>query len=295
MARLFLLLLVGISAASTASIFIKLCEAPALIIAAYRMVFASLMLLPFACRQKVWKDWSKSGIGWLALSGVFLSLHFAFWIGSLKYTSVASSVVLVSTHPIFVGIGSWLFLKEHLGINLILGIGLSVLGSGLISFGDMAVSGEALAGDGLALLGAVAVSGYFLVGRKMRRGQNLLSYIFPVYSTAGVVLVILAYFFRDPFFGYKASNYFLFFLLALIPQLVGHTSFNWALKYIPASLVAITVLGEPVGSTILAYFILDEGLNLWKVFGGLTIFMGILVALWRGTPDSNQPISKNTL
>jgi drug/metabolite transporter (DMT)-like permease len=287
MARLLLLLLVGISAASTASIFIKLCEAPALIIAAYRMVFASLMLLPFACRQKVWKGWSKSGIRWLVLSGIFLSLHFAFWIGSLQYTSVASSVVLVSTHPIFVGIGSWLFLREHLGINLILGIGLSVLGSGLISFGDMSVSGEALVGDGLALLGAIAVSGYFLVGRKMRRDQGLLSYVFPVYSTAGVVLVLLAYLFRDPFFGYKASNYFLFFLLALIPQLIGHTTFNWALKYIPASLVAITILGEPVGSTILAYFILGEGLNLWKVFGGLTIFMGILVALLKGTTNSN--------
>jgi len=291
MARLFLLLLIGISAASTASIFIKLCEAPALIIAAYRMVFASLMLLPFACRQKVWKDWSKPGTGWLVLSGIFLSLHFAFWIGSLQYTSVASSVVLVSTHPIFVGIGSWLFLKEHLGINLILGIGLSVLGSGLISFGDLSVSGEALAGDGLALLGAVAVSGYFLVGRKMRRDQDLLSYIFPVYSTAGVVLVILACLFQNPFFGYKTSNYFLFFLLALIPQLIGHTSFNWALKYIPASLVAITILGEPVGSTILAYFILGEGLNLWKVLGGVSIFFGILVALWRNKPSENGQIS----
>jgi drug/metabolite transporter (DMT)-like permease len=295
MARLFLLLLVGISAASTASIFIKLCEAPALIIAAYRLVFASLVLLPFACRQKVWKDWSKSKIRWLALSGIFLSLHFAFWIGSLQYTSVASSVVLVSTHPIFVGIGSQLFLKEHLGINLILGIGLSVLGSGLISFGDLSVSGEALAGDGLALLGAIAVSGYFLVGRKIRRDQNLLSYIFPVYSIAGVALVILACLFQNPFFGYKTSNYFFFFLLALIPQLIGHTTFNWALRYIPASLVAITILGEPVGSTILAYFILGERLNLWKVFGGLTIFVGILVALWRGAPDSTQPVSENVL
>jgi drug/metabolite transporter (DMT)-like permease len=291
MTRLFLLLFVGISAASTASIFIKLCEAPALIIAAYRMVFASLMLLPFACRQKVWKDWSKPGTGWLALSGLFLSLHFAFWIGSLQYTSVTSSVVLVSTHPIFVGIGSWLFLKENLGINLILGIGLSVLGSGLISFGDMSISGEALAGDGLALLGAIAVSGYFLVGRKMRRDQNLLSYIFPVYSTAGVVLVILACLFQNPFFGYKTSNYFLFFLLALIPQLISHTTFNWALRYIPASLVAITILGEPVGSTILAYFIFGEGLNLWKVFGGVSIFFGILVALWRNKPSEKGQIS----
>jgi drug/metabolite transporter (DMT)-like permease len=291
MTRLFLVLLLGISASSTASIFIKLSDAPALIIAAYRMVFASLMLLPFACHQKVWRGWSKANIGWLLLSGVFLSLHFAFWIGSLKYTSVASSVVLVSTHPIFVGIGSWLFLKERLGINLILGIGLSVLGSGLISFGDLSVSREAMAGDGLALLGAMAVTGYFLVGRKMRRDQDLLSYIFSVYSTAGVVLVIIACLFKNPFFGHGASNYFLFFLLALIPQLIGHTSFNWALKFIPASLVAITILGEPVGSTLLAYFILGEGLTVWKVLGGASIFFGILVALWRNKPGEKGQIS----
>src|SRR5512136_1734336 len=128
MPRLILLLFIGISAASTASIFIKLCDAPALIIAAYRMVFASLMLFPFAYHQRIWKGWSRTEIRWLVLSGILLSLHFAFWIGSLKYTSVASSVVLVSTHPIFVGIGSWLFLKERVSLSLISGIALSVIG-----------------------------------------------------------------------------------------------------------------------------------------------------------------------
>ena len=284
MARLLFLLFIGISAASSASIFIKLCDAPALIISVYRMVFASLMLLPFAYHQKIWKGWSKSDIGWLVLSGVFLSFHFALWVGSLKYTSVASSVVLVSTHPIFVGIGSWLFLKEHVGIKLILGIVLSILGSALISFGDMSLAKEALVGDGLALLGAITVSGYFLVGRKMRGGQDLLSYVFPVYATSALVLILLALLWQNPFFGYSSSNYLLFFLLALIPQLIGHTTFNWALKYIPASLVAVTILGEPVGSTILAFFILGEGLTSWKILGGISIFIGIFIALWRNDP-----------
>jgi drug/metabolite transporter (DMT)-like permease len=192
---------------------------------------------------------------------------------------VASSVVLVTTHPIFVGIGSWLFLKERLGLNLILGIGLSVIGSGLIGYGDMALSKEALMGDGLALLGALAASGYFLVGRKMRKNQDLLAYIFPVYSTARLVLIVLSLFFRKPFFGYSSTTYLLFFLLAIVPQLIGHTTFNWALKYLPASMVSITILGEPIGSTILAYFILGEGLTFWKVFGGISIFIGILITL----------------
>ena len=279
MNRLYLFLPIGIIAISTASTFIKLCDAPALIIAAYRMMLASLVLMPYACYEKTWRGWERNELGWPLLSGLFLSLHFAFWIASLKYTSVASSVVLVTTHPIFVGIGGWLFLKERLGLNLIFGIALSVLGSGLISYGDMSPSKEVLMGDGLALLGAIAASGYLLVGRKMRKDRNLISYILPVYSTAGLILIPLGLIFQKPFFGYSSSTYFYLFLLALVPQLIGHTTFNWALRYLPASVVAITILGEPIGSTILAYFILGEGLTVWKVIGGISIFSGILIAL----------------
>jgi len=281
MVSLLFLIPIGVLAASTAAIFIKLCDAPALIIATYRMVFASLILLPYALYKKTGRTWGRKEIGWLILSGFFLSLHFTFWIGSLKYTSVASSVVLVTTYPIFVGIGSRLFLKERMGLFLIFGIMLSILGSGLISYGDMAISREALMGDGLALLGAITVSGYFLVGRKMRKSQDLLSYIFPVYSTAGFLLVIFSLLSQKNFIGYSWTTYLFLFLLALIPQLIGHTTINWALKYLPASMVAITYLGEPVGSTILAYFILNEALTPWKIFGGILILAGILTALKR--------------
>jgi drug/metabolite transporter (DMT)-like permease len=281
MVSLLFLIPIGVLAASTASIFIKLCDAPALIIATYRMVLASLILLPYALYKKTGRTWGRKEIGWLILSGFFLSLHFTFWIGSLKYTSVASSVVLVTTYPIFVGIGSRLFLKERMGLFLIFGIILSILGSGLISYGDMAISREALMGDGLALLGAITVSGYFLVGRKMRKSQDLLSYIFPVYSTAGFLLVIFSLLSQKNFIGYSWTTYLFLFLLALIPQLIGHTTINWALKYLPASMVAITYLGEPVGSTILAYFILNEALTPWKIFGGILILAGILTALKR--------------
>jgi drug/metabolite transporter (DMT)-like permease len=279
MVRLYIFLPIGIIAISTASIFIKLCEAPALIIATYRMMIASLVLIPSACYKKTWGGWEGNDMRWLLLSGLFLSLHFAFWIASLKYTSVASSVVLVTTHPIFVGIGSWLFLKELLGMKLVLGIVLSVLGSGLIGYGDMVWSKGALMGDGLALLGAMAASGYLLVGRKMRKDQELFSYIFPVYLTAGLILILLSLIFQKSFLGYSPSTYLYLFLLALVPQLIGHTTFNWALKYLPASMVAITILGEPIGSTILAYLILSESLTIWKILGGISIFAGILIAL----------------
>jgi drug/metabolite transporter (DMT)-like permease len=147
----------------------------------------------------------------------------------------------------------------------------------------MTLSKEALMGDGLALLGALAASGYFLVGRKMRKNQNLLAYIFPVYSTAGLILIIFSVSFQKPFFGYSSPTYLFLFLLAIVPQLIGHTTFNWALKYLPASIVAITILGEPIGSTILAYFILGEGLTLWKVFGGILIFVGIFISIKKET------------
>jgi len=278
MNRLYLLLLIGILAVSTASILIKLCDAPVLIIATYRMMLASLMLTPLACYQKTWRDWERTDLGWFFISGLLLSLHFALWIASLKYTSVASSVVLVTTHPIFVGIGGWLLLKEKIGMNLIFGIALSVLGSGAIGYGDWSLSEEAWIGDGLALLGAIAASGYLLVGRKMRKGQGLLSYIFPVYSTAGLILILLALVFQESFWGYSSPTYLYLFLLAVVPQLIGHTTFNWALKYLPASVIAVATLGEPIGSTLLAYLILGEGLTIWKLIGGISIFAGILIA-----------------
>src|SRR5512136_2292825 len=120
MLSLFILLPIGMVAVSTASIFIKLCDAPALIIATYRMIFASLILMPYAFYKKTGRGWGRSDMRWFGLSGLLLGLHFVFWIASLKYTSVASSVVLVSTHPIFVGLGASLLLKERLGMNLVL-------------------------------------------------------------------------------------------------------------------------------------------------------------------------------
>jgi drug/metabolite transporter (DMT)-like permease len=113
----------------------------------------------------------------------------------------------------------------------------------------------------------------------MRRNQVLLSYILPVYSTAGLILILLALIFQESFWGYSSSTTLYLFLLALVPQLIGHTTFNWALKYLPASVVAIATLGEPMGSTLLAYFILGEGLTIWKVMGGISILSGILIAL----------------
>ena len=279
MVRLYVMIPIGILAVSTASIFVKLCDAPALVISAYRVTIASLVILPVVTCRKPWRVWSAGDFKWFLLSGTFLSLHFASWIASLQYTSVASSVILVNAHPLFVGLGGWLLLREKPGLRLLAGIGLSFAGSALIGFGDVTLSGEALLGDALALLGAVAAAGYLLVGRFMRKEGDVLSYVFPVYGWAGVMLIGLSLLFQKPFSGYAPTTYLYLLLLGLVPQLIGHTTFNWALKYLPASRVAVLVLGEPVGSTILAYFVLGEGLTIWKTLGGMGIFAGILMAL----------------
>jgi drug/metabolite transporter (DMT)-like permease len=279
MIRLYIVIPVGILAISTASIFVKLCDAPALVISAYRVVVASLVILPVVAYRKLWKEWDRKDLKWFLLSGTFLSLHFASWIASLKYTSVASSVILVNSHPLFVGVGAWLFLGEKPGLRLLAGLCLSFAGSALIGFGDMNLSGNAFLGDGLAILGALTASGYLLVGRLMRKEGDVLSYVFPVYAWAGIVLIALCLAFGKPLWGYSPTTYLYLLLLGLVPQLIGHTTFNWALKYLRTSMVAILILGEPVGSTILAYFLLEEALTFWKVAGGIGIFVGIVTAL----------------
>jgi drug/metabolite transporter (DMT)-like permease len=272
-------LIVGIFCVSTAAIFIKLCEAPFLMIAAYRLGLASLILLPFALRQKKIQHVSPGNWAYLIFSGAFLALHFATWIASLKYTSVASSVVIVSTSPIFCALISHFFLKERISTPLAWGIALSMAGTVVISFHDLTVSKDSFFGDILALAGAVFAAGYFLIGRKIRKESDLLSYIFPVYGVSAILLVVFSVAFKVPFTGYSLKTYLLFLMLAIVPQLIGHSSFNWALKYLSAPLVALVVLGEPVLSTAFAWLILAERLTWGKVSGGLLIFSGIYLAM----------------
>ncbi|MBM4465840.1 MAG: DMT family transporter [Chloroflexi bacterium] len=279
-ARPYLGLATGIVAVSFASIFIRLAEAPSLVIAACRLTIASLILAPPAlirARGEL-RALTKEDRGLALLSGLFLGLHFVTWISSLEYTSVASSVVFVSTSPIFVGLASHFLLKERVSRQMFVGIAVSVLGGIIIGYGDFGLGVRELFGDFLAIAGAVAVSVYLLVGRKLRRHLSLLSYIFLVYATAAVFLVILCLATGHSFSGYPRQTYLMLFLLAVVPQIVGHSSYNWALKYLPATFVGVGTLGEPIGSTILAYFILNEIPTLAKIGGGVLILTGIYVS-----------------
>ncbi len=276
-------ILIGVVAVSFAAIFIRYASAagaPALAIAAWRLSLASLLLVGPAwvqAREELSGLTRRETVLGL-LSGAFLAAHFATWISSLELTSVASSVALVTMYPLFAAVASALWLRERLRPIGWAGVVLSVVGSILVALTDAGAAGrDSLLGDGLALAGAVTGAGYFLVGRQLRRRLSLLAYISLTYGTAAVVLVLVALAARVPLFGYSPTVYGLFFLLAAVPQLVGHSSFNWALRYLSATFVTVTVVGEPIGATIWAFLLFGERPGGLKALAGALILVGIVL------------------
>lgn len=273
-------LLVGVVAVSTGATIIRLANAPALVISAYRVGLASLILIPVAllfAREEM-MSLSLNDIKIALASGAFLSLHFATWISSLDYTTVASSVVLVNTNPIWVALLTPFLSSDRLTKMSILGVVFSVIGSAIISAGDFALGGKALLGDFLAIAGSWSAAFYLLLGRRLRQRISLLSYITICYATAAIILFAVVIFLGYPLLGYPAKTWLCLWGLALFPQIIGHSSYNWSLKYFSASFVAIALLGEPVVSPILAYFILGEAIRPVTIFGGLLVLVGIVLA-----------------
>ena len=281
--RLLFSLFMGIVAVSFASILIRFAQGAgmaSLSIAAWRLIFASTILLPYAWATRRHEIRDLSGREWMLLvaSGLFLGLHFATWIASLGYTSVASSVVLVSMGPVFVGLGSWLLLRERPGALLVAGIVLAAAGSVVISWGDLDQGRDQLVGDLLALAGAIFVAGYLMIGYRVRARRSLTTYIALVYGVAMVALVLIVLLAGQPMFGYPLDAYGWVLALALGPQIVGHSTLNWALRYLSATFVAIVTLAEPIGSGILAYVLLGEAVGWSTAIGGAMVLAGIYVA-----------------
>ncbi len=295
--RIALAIFIAILAVSTASIFIRQAQedAPSLVIAAVRLTLASIALAPFALLRHRDEIRALTRREWVLaiLSGLFLSVHFATWITSLEYTTVVSSVVLVSTGPLWVAILSPIFLKEIPTRWVWIGMTLALMGGIIVGLGDSCsltdshlscpplsdlLAGSAFWGNFLALLGAWTVAGYLMIGRNLRAKISLVPYIFIVYGVAAIALIIYMLAAGQTPFGYPPVTYLWMLCLALIPQLIGHSTYNWALRYMPASLVSITTLGEPIGSAILAFFILRESPSALTLFGGILILAGIYLA-----------------
>lgn len=275
----YIVLMVGVISVSASAIFVKLATAPSGIIAFYRLFFSVLIMAPITFSRKnlselrliTKKDWLFS-----ALAGIFLAFHFILWFESLNYTSVASSTVLVTLQPLFAFGGTYFFFKEKLSLKAIVSGLIAVFGSVMISWGDFRISGEALYGDFLALVACALITVYLLFGQTVRKRISLIPYTFVVYLMSSVTLFFYILAENQPLFPYKASDWLYFILLAIVPNLLGHTLFNWSLKWLSTSTISIAILFEPVGATILAYFFLNEKTVWTQIVGGAIVLGGII-------------------
>jgi drug/metabolite transporter (DMT)-like permease len=268
---------IGVISVSASAIFVKLCTAPSGVIAFYRLFFSVLFMLPIIRRKhiKELKHIKKSDLLFTVIAGVLLAFHFILWFESLNFTSVASSTVLVTIQPLFAFIGTYIFFKEKLsGRAIVCGL-ITVSGSVLISWGDFRISGSALYGDLLALIACALATAYLLLGQTVRKRLSLVTYTFVVYLISSVTLLIYTVTVNQPLFPYKMSNWVYFILLALIPTLLGHTLFNWAIKWVSTSIISMAILFEPVGATILAYIFLGEYTEWPQIIGGIIVIGGI--------------------
>jgi drug/metabolite transporter (DMT)-like permease len=274
-------LALGVSAVSSSAVLIRLADAPSLTIAAYRLVLASIVVVPIGIAT----DWSglraltAKQWGLAAVSAACLAAHFAFWITSLEHTSVASSVIIVTANPILVAIGARLLLRESASLLVMIGIGMALVGGLVITVGDWNLGDSRLYGDFLAFLGAVAVAGYYIAGRNLRERLSLFGYVAPVYGGAAAILLAVVVVTGTPMTGFTLETYGYLTLTGVVPQLVGHTSLNWSLGYLPATLVATAVMAEPVSATLLAWVVLDEAPAVATVAGGALVLSGVFVAL----------------
>ncbi len=281
----YLVIAMGVAAVSLGAIFIRLAQQdgiPSLFIAAARLSIAALILTPFTLRRHrpEIRKLSRSDLRFAILAGFFLAIHFATWILSLEHTSVLISVVLVSTSPLWVALLEFFFLRAHLGKIIMAGLIISLIGGVIVGLpaGDVKLGSNPLLGSLLAICGAMAVAAYYVIGRKLRARMSLLPYIWLVYSCAALILLAVVLIMGIPIGGYPSSGYLWLVSMALIPQLIGHTSYNYALRFLPATYISIAGQLEPVLSALIAYFIFHEVPFIAQILGSAVILTGVMLA-----------------
>ncbi|TWT03230.1 DMT family transporter [Planococcus sp. CPCC 101016] len=270
-------IIIGVFSVAMSAIFVKMTSADSGVTAFYRMLFSVLIMSPvfFLKYTHEIKKLSKRDWIFTTVAGVFLAFHFILWFESLNYTSVASSTVLVTLQPLFAFAGTYFFFNEKLSIKTLVAGSIAIVGSVLIGYGDFKVSGSALYGDLLALIACALITAYLLFGQDVRKRLSLVTYTFVVYGISTITLFFYILFKGESFGPYPASEWMWFLLLALIPNLLGHTLFNWALKWVSTNVISIAILFEPVGAAILAYFVLGEYLSVSQIVGGSVVLAGI--------------------
>ncbi len=274
-------LVVAIAAVSTGAVFVRLADAPPLVVAFWRCALATAVLVLLFGRGCLaeWRRLTRTDAWLVAGTGFALALHFAAWISSLSYTSVASSIVIVNTTPLWVALATPLVTSDRVRRLTWVAIGVALAGCAVIGAGDFELRGQALLGDGLALFGAWMSALYMLSGRRLRQKLSLGPYVIACYGVAALFLFLFTGVSGDPVLGYGAATYGWLGCLALVPQLIGHSSYNYALKYVSAALTSIATLGESVGATLLAWWFLGEVPPPQAVVGGVAVLAGMLIAM----------------
>ena len=274
-------LAVAVVAISTGAVLVRLSGAPSTVAAFYRVLFTTLPLLPVAA-WRYRSEFRRLGVRDLlgaGLAGIALAVHFAAWFESLAWTSVAASVTLVQAQPLFVAVGAWLLLRERLTRGMVAGVVVAVAGMATMSLGDLLggvlVGPNPLLGNALALVGAVTAAGYVLAGRSLRQRVALVPYVVIVYGVCTACLFVVAVLQGGPLVDYPASEWLVFAGLAAGPGLLGHTVINWTLAHLDSSLVSVSLLGEPIGATLLAGVFLAETPTAFTVTGGVVVLAGI--------------------
>ncbi|CAA9433509.1 Permease of the drug/metabolite transporter (DMT) superfamily [uncultured Rubrobacteraceae bacterium] len=276
-------------AVSASAVLIRLADAPAIAIAIWRCALGAAVLLPPALLRG--DSFPKGRALYVGIaSGVALGGHFGFWISSLDYTSVAASVVLVSTQPVFVAILAYVLLGERTTLLSLLGIVVAIAGTAVIALGGT-VGSAAFYGNVLAIIGAATVAVYVLIGRSSRTGGvGVLPYSVVVYLAAAATLLPFALFLEVSLWGYSGETWFWLAAITIGPQLMGHTVFNWALRYVQASVISGTILAEPVVAALLAWLILSERPGVLTLVGGAIVLAGLYFLL-KGRPNASEPVS----
>lgn len=289
--KAYIALFISVISVSFAAIFIVSCDAPALSIAFYRLLFTTLLILPFVViykktREEILNLPRKTLLIMFGI-GVILAAHFALWITSLEHTSVASSVILVTAHPLLVGPVSHFFLKERLSFVNSLGIVLSVSGVIILVYGNFGFAAglDTIEGNILAILGGIAAGLYILGGRKLRKTVSIGSYAFVVYAIGTVILFIICLIFNAPVINLSLRDYGIIFLMAIVAGIFGHTLYNWSLGHIRASVASVVLLGEPIGSSLLAFALpwIQQTPSYYTIIGGAIILSGIYLTARKTT------------
>ncbi|WP_282022795.1 DMT family transporter [Priestia flexa] len=279
----YIILFFGVFALSTSAIFVKVADAPAAITAFYRLLFTTVMLLPFLLvnqnNRKELRLLSKKQWGLGLLSGIFLAAHYVLWFESLNYTSVASSTVIVTLQPLFSVIGGYFLFKERFSKGAIIGCLVAISGSIVIGWQDFQISGQALFGDILAFIAAGIITAYFFIGQHVRKSLSLIPYSVISYGSSTVLLGVFVFTQQTPFFNYSVQTWWSFIGLAFVATILGQTIFNWLLKWLSTSIISMSILGETIGTCILAYFVLGEVISLQQGMGIALILIGLALFL----------------